>query len=391
MKKCPLFAVIVLQVGFSAIAFAQGPLTPPGPPGPTMRTLDQIEPRTPINSLPFSINQPGSYYLTTNLTGASGQSGITVAAHRVTIDLNGFELAGVAGAVSGIQVLGMRTNLVVRNGWVHGWPVSGINASNANASHFERVQSLHNGAGILAGGSSILESCAAGFNAGVGIRARQGSLVRNCSAFSNGAFGIGLGSGVIEGCAARANRGNGIQAGEQTQITACSASTNAGNGIVLTNDGVIRNCVAARNALNGIVGEDTVIITHCTASLNGSNGIVAIIGCGISDCIANLNSLDGISLGSRCRIVGNNATDNGEYEFVGAGFFVSGDDNFLEGNNSVHNFDGYLILGEFNFVVKNKASFSFNVGFETGPNNRVGPVLGTPTVTNANAWANFAY
>jgi hypothetical protein len=29
-------------------AFAQGPLTPPGAPAPTMKTLDQVEPRIPL-------------------------------------------------------------------------------------------------------------------------------------------------------------------------------------------------------------------------------------------------------------------------------------------------------------------------------------------------------
>jgi hypothetical protein len=35
---------------------AQGSLTPPGAPAPTMKTLTQIEPRTPISSLPFTIS-----------------------------------------------------------------------------------------------------------------------------------------------------------------------------------------------------------------------------------------------------------------------------------------------------------------------------------------------
>jgi len=42
-------------------AFAQGSLTPPGAPAPTMKSLDQIEPRTPISSLPFTISSSGSY------------------------------------------------------------------------------------------------------------------------------------------------------------------------------------------------------------------------------------------------------------------------------------------------------------------------------------------
>src|SRR5215207_11600534 len=58
--------------------FAQGTLTPPGAPAQTMKTLDQVEPRKPISSLPFTITQPGSYYVTSNLVGVAASRGITV-------------------------------------------------------------------------------------------------------------------------------------------------------------------------------------------------------------------------------------------------------------------------------------------------------------------------
>src|SRR5689334_14686480 len=73
---------------------AQGSLTPPGAPAPTMKTLSQVEPRTPISSLPYTITNPGSFYVTTNLNYSGAGNGITVSSGNVTIDLNGFTLQG---------------------------------------------------------------------------------------------------------------------------------------------------------------------------------------------------------------------------------------------------------------------------------------------------------
>src|ERR1051325_5982475 len=105
MKILPLIRAFVFPSFLCAlcesVVLAQGNLAPPGAPAPTMKSLAQIEPRTPISSLPFSITQPGSYYLSGNLTGTTG---ITIAASGVTLDLNGFELVGGAG--SGILVTG---------------------------------------------------------------------------------------------------------------------------------------------------------------------------------------------------------------------------------------------------------------------------------------------
>ena len=62
-------------------ACAQGPLTPPGAPAATMKTLGLLEPRTAISNASYTISQPGSYYLTTNLV-ATGH-GITISSDNV--------------------------------------------------------------------------------------------------------------------------------------------------------------------------------------------------------------------------------------------------------------------------------------------------------------------
>jgi hypothetical protein len=95
-------------------AFAQGSLTPPGAPAPTMKSADQIEPRTIINAVNtpgdsgnlFIITNSGSYYLTTNLVGVIGKSGIKITANNVTVDLNGFAVQG-PGALSGVGGVGI--------------------------------------------------------------------------------------------------------------------------------------------------------------------------------------------------------------------------------------------------------------------------------------------
>jgi hypothetical protein len=130
---------------------AQGSLTPPGAPAPTMKTLDQLgtnilqvsnlvsqitktlpqlEPRYAISNFSTNLTLSGSYYLITNIVGG-GPTNSTVDAinirtnvHNITIDLNGFSIINTNGADSsspaGIRI-DEATNIVVRNGQISGF------------------------------------------------------------------------------------------------------------------------------------------------------------------------------------------------------------------------------------------------------------------------------
>jgi hypothetical protein len=125
MKTKTLIATIIVS-SFCILhsAFAQGSLTPPGAPAPTMKTLSQIEARTPISTAPFTITQPGSYYLTTNVTvsGGANTNAIFIAASQVTLDLNGFTISSSSPTAkgAGIMIGSAHTNIAIFNGSIAG-------------------------------------------------------------------------------------------------------------------------------------------------------------------------------------------------------------------------------------------------------------------------------
>jgi hypothetical protein len=193
MKTTPmqfLLAAAVLFATFNpqlSTVFAQGSLTPPGAPAPTMKTLAQIEPRTSISSAPFTISVPGSYYLTTNLTVSSGNA-ITIAANGVTLDLNGFTIASTAPSAAGYGILmnsGL-SDLTIFNGHIRG----GV---------------TNNGSGIYSG---------SGFGYGI-FGLPQNARVSGVSVSGCLLYGIYLGDGdstVVEACTVRTVGSFGIMA-----------------------------------------------------------------------------------------------------------------------------------------------------------------------------------
>jgi hypothetical protein len=75
---------------------------------------------TQINSVPYTINSPGLYCLSGNLSYISTTgNAITVNANDVTIDLMGFSLTGPgkgSGINYGIRINSGCTNVEIRNG-----------------------------------------------------------------------------------------------------------------------------------------------------------------------------------------------------------------------------------------------------------------------------------
>ncbi len=245
IRSLHAFAVLVPILNLSlSSAFAQGSLTPPpGAPGPTMLTLSQIEPRTPISSVPYTISSPGSYYVTTNLTVPTSESGIFISANNVTLDLNGFTLTGINQLFDAIQADSAQTNIVIRNGSINNWANGVVINSGSNLSVEHIAVSSVGGYGILLGGSGA---------------------VRDCMVQGNGTVefdGIFISGGVVVDCVVSGNVGNGIEA-QSSQVRHCLVENNGGIGIVL--DG---NCQVTGNTLVGNGG------TH-NLEINGTNNCV---------------------------------------------------------------------------------------------------------------------
>ena len=224
-------------VGLSTIhslqstAFAQGSLTPPGAPAPTMKTLAQVEPRTPISSAPFTISSPGAYYLTTNLFAPPFSYAVTIAADNVSLDLHSFTIIGTNTSSGGVLVSANRA--VVANGTVRNCPSGyGVNGASADGCLFENLNALTNAVGIYAGSHSIVHNCIASQSStGGGILCGDGNFVFSNLCNNNGNGGIYLvGSG---------NRIEGNQVVSNSFYQIVAANTASAHNLII------------RNSLNG--------------------------------------------------------------------------------------------------------------------------------------------
>jgi parallel beta-helix repeat protein len=380
------FAAPVLIVTLSAapVWLIAGDLNPPaGPIAPTMKTLTEVEPRIAINATNtpgdadsvFKITQPGSYYLTGNVQGVAGKTGIEVTASHVTIDLRGFELVGVAGSLAGIDINFVLFGVTIKDGTIRGWGSDGIKGNMSGADHFVNLEiTAITGYGIIVNSGTIIDHCrisacsldgigtsnnvviqntVATGNSGSGISAGTSSTVTNCQTQSNGGAGIVVvgGKGAVSYCNATLNNGIGIDGRDGATISHCHTDNNGQSGIAVGEGGVIAHCASNDNTSNGITAGATSTIvacsawsnnvhgisvtagtvTGCTARENGNDGISVTSGSLVDGCTAASNVDDGIATGSGCTVTRCTASSN-----TGDGIQTSGDcritDNNCDGN-----------------------------------------------------------
>ena len=337
----------LLVLSLFAIA---GNLEPSAPPAPTMKTLDEVEPRVPIHAsdLPLTITEPNSYYLAEDINFTStANHAITIECNDVTIDLMGYTLKGQgSGTKSGIYMNG-RTNVEMRNGTIRDFYGGIYEASNNGTQH--RVMNIR-----------------AVSNQYYGIRLLGKShLIKDCTATKNGNDGLCAGSGsTVTGNTVYSNSDDGIQAGAYNTLT---------------------NNTTYLNGDDGIQAGDGCTVTGNTASGNGHRGIGVGSYSIVTGNTVSWSTNDGIEFYKGCRVIGN-ICDNSGWDGDGAGIHATNTENRIEGNHVTYNDRGIDVDNVNNLIVKNSASGN-TTEYDIVPGNKVGTISTDPTT--AGPWDNF--
>jgi hypothetical protein len=341
-----IFSFLLSTFAFliSPSAFSQGSLTPPGPPAPTMKTLDQLEARTPLagGSSAITLSTSGSYYLTGSLTVATGDA-ITINASQVTLDLNGFTISSTAATATGAGILlgGGVSDIHILNGHIKGGVTysagsfttgPGFNYGIYSFGAMTPTQKNVHISGISVSGVrvlginsradvSVVDHCYVDVIGAVGITA---SSVSDCVANVCGTSGIsastvsnsrgngvnsatGIGANTAINCVGTSEFGDGLFAQSATNCFGQStAGGTTGSGI---NAFSANNCYGQSDAGRGVTAN----------SANGcygfSSSFVGIAARSATGCYGQTTSgtginLDGLLTGCASNCVGI-ATDNG--------------------------------------------------------------------------------
>ncbi len=249
-----------------------GDLNPPaGAVSPTMKNLDDVEPRTAIRNdlvafTPIVISASGSYYLAENIDARPSQHGIEITASEVTLDLNGFSVRGNTEVVSldGIHATGALLNIAVKNGTVRDFSGTGVAMSTADNSQVIDVRVNNTGwggagtDGIALGEGGILSRCQVRDGGDDGFDTGAGCIVTYCTAMDNDNFGFFLGNAnTVSSCMSMGHLNDGFWV-SRSVITACVSKDNQ-RGFMVVGPSMLSDSGAFDNGEHGILaGASTV-------------------------------------------------------------------------------------------------------------------------------------
>jgi parallel beta-helix repeat protein len=361
-----------------------GPLDPTAPPSSTMKSLDVVEPRIPVASLPFTISQPGSYYLTGNLTMAGAGNGITIAADNVTLDLGGFSLEGANVGTKAVTLDAPHFAVTIRNGAVRNWTGAGIDVHLATGATLRGVHAVDNNIGIDAANTS-LSSCTAESNTAAGIRAVS-STIGDCVSTGN-QTGFDIQQTTLDGATAISNTSRGINAYQST-IRNCASEQN-GTGVDAT-ETLVERCALSLNSLGIAVRAGSNVRNNTIGSSKG-DGIDVLGGSSMASVTDNVISQSGtVQLSAIGIYVGSNDNRIARNSVSGSksnGINVSGSFNTIDDNNVFANGGfGIAVTGLKATVVRNTATANTAGNYSIAAGNNPAPVAAASSSTNP--WAN---
>ena len=328
MKKrnTAVFAVVCL----AAATFGQGSLTSPGAPAPTMKSLDQVEPRIPISSAPISLTAPGSYYLTQNLSGT-----VTIASDNISLDLMGFAINSTQGNAISFAGAISRKNIWIHNGILLAPNANGIDFSTSKADANGRIDDLRisdcKNYGVAVESGVIIRNVQVEGTGLAAIRVHGDSRVLNCSATACGKGIQASGTGaLIENNRVWGNTNNyDLAAGNHLNILLCEVPETLDWPCSVKLAGTL---ICATNGVDGIaVNADNVSIDLCGHALIGPG---ASSGHGIYQ--AN----------THCNLSVKNGKIEGWHGANRGGIYVYGESARIQGIQASTNYYGIYFFGK---------------------------------------------
>ncbi|MFG0258369.1 MAG: right-handed parallel beta-helix repeat-containing protein [Phycisphaerales bacterium JB043] len=384
--------VILIGVGACVTqSLLAGPLSPPGAPLSTYKTLTDVEPRKVLYNdfvglNPIVIDSPGSYYLGENIDAFHSEHGIQILAPNVTLDLNGYTITGntEVGSLDGINLGPEANNVTILNGTIQAFFGDGIGAEGRSGLRVQGVRCQFNGEkGLVGGPGAVVSDSYFDGNGDYGVFLTSQATVENCVANNTNTFsGFDLGGGSIaRGCTANDNNGDGFNMSSGSIAENCTAFSNGGSGFDASITSIFRGCTASVNNTGFDMGGHSQAI-NCSARGNVSNGFVLGFESRVEACIADSNGSHGIFVGgTHNTIINNHVSSN-----TGAGIDVPSDHNVIDANHATN--DIIHISGDKNSITRNISYVAVPPAIiDLGVDNVTGGSSTNPSL--AGPWANI--